>query len=283
MLDRSPQIMKYTFLTWIFFFHGIVHSQVSSGFFEQNQPKFEFGVGLLGANIPNYPGASNSRMRWIPIPWLIYRGDTLRSDDEGMRIRFNSSKYYEVGLSAGFNFPVKSSDNPSRVGMPDLDGIIGLGPRIMFRLLKDKNGEQLNISIGGRATASTNFSNRWHHVGVVFEPAADYWKNFGKESNTTLILRGSVSYGDKGYEEYFYQVDSLYQTPQRPTYNAKPGLSQISLALAASQVLNPDLQIFGGLFYSNFSLSANIDSPLLETKETTAIGLGFIYMTFKSN
>ena len=102
----------------------------------------------------------------------------------------------------------------------------------MFRLLKDKNGEQLNISIGGRATAPTNFSNRWHHVGVVLNPPPTIGKTLERKATPHLSLEDPYPMGIRATKS-FYQVGLLYQTPQRPTYNAA-WLPQISLVLAAS-------------------------------------------------
>lgn len=50
-------------------------------------PLFEAGIFGGVAWLPDYPAAAQNHLRVVPLPFLIYRGELLRSDERGLRGR----------------------------------------------------------------------------------------------------------------------------------------------------------------------------------------------------
>lgn len=260
-------------------------AQVSQNFLtDQLPPVYEMGMGAIGLNIPDYPGSSNNRFRVVPFPYYIYRGKYFRSDDEGTRARLLSSKFHEVGLSFGFNFPVNSGNSPARKGMPDLDALMEFGPRLLLRFLSSVPNHRLNFSIAARAVFSSKFSfnNLLRHEGYTFEPQINYWYRW-KESKTTLFSSISFDFGTAKYNRYFFNVPVAFSTPTRPSYLSKSGLIETSLSLGAGQEINKELFIFGGGSWRNLDLAANQQSPLVETTNNFGFIMGLVWTFYMSD
>ncbi|MCK4834315.1 MAG: MipA/OmpV family protein, partial [Gammaproteobacteria bacterium] len=91
--------------------------------------EWEIGVGLTTMHIPFYPGSSQSKTYFFPIPHILYRSEKLEIDNgidatlfKTTRLRFN--------ISADFAVPVNSQDSDKRAGMPDLDLVLQIGPSL---------------------------------------------------------------------------------------------------------------------------------------------------------
>lgn len=260
-----------------------VQGQTSQNFLTDRLPQWELGMGAIGLNLPDYPGSTNKRYRGAAFPYFIYRGDVVRADDEGTRARLISSKYHELGLSFGFNFPVNSNDNPSRVGMPDLDALISLGPRLLFRLIAEPKSQQLNFTLAARGVYSTKFSfnNMFRSEGYVFEPHISYWYRWA-ESKTTLFSAFSVEFGTAKYNAFFYNVSPSQITPNRPPYQSRSGLVETSTSLGLSQKVLQNVFGFTAISWRNLDLAVNRDSPLVETTDNVGVILGLIWTFYES-
>ncbi|MFC7554522.1 MipA/OmpV family protein [Pseudoroseomonas wenyumeiae] len=92
------------------------------------QPVLEAGIGGGGGWLPDYPAAGQNHLQGLAFPYVIYRGEILRSDDRGVRSRFYSSEGIGLDLSFSGAFPSRSDDNKARRGMPDLDWQGEVGP-----------------------------------------------------------------------------------------------------------------------------------------------------------
>jgi outer membrane protein len=113
-------------------------------------PLWEAGLGFTGLSIPDYRGSDERHGYFWPIPYLIYRGDILRVDRKGMYGLFYHSQRLELNISLDGGVPVKSDRNSARIGMPDLDPTIQIGPSIEVCLVKDCDADravQLRIPV----------------------------------------------------------------------------------------------------------------------------------------
>src|SRR6185436_15659446 len=74
-----------------------------------SEPLYELGVaGGLG-ELPDYPGSNQKRIRYLALPYFIYRGKVFRSDQkEGMRARFIQNEDIDLDMSAAGSFPATS-------------------------------------------------------------------------------------------------------------------------------------------------------------------------------
>lgn len=257
-------------------------AQVSQNFLDQQPPVYEIGMGVITLNIPDYPGSDNNQFRVIPFPYGIYRGEYLRADDEGTRARLLSSKRHEMGLSFGFNFPVKSENNPSRAGMQDLDAILALGPRILYRLIPGDENHRLNFQFAVRAVFSSNFGNRFRSEGLDFEPSFSYWYRWRK-INTTFFSNLSFEFGSSKLNNFFYQVGPQDVTATRPGYKAKAGLIETALAVGFGRTFCDNWFIFSGASWRNLNWAANKNSPLVETRNNIGFILGIVWTFYESD
>lgn len=270
------------FLIVSLFFGQLSWGQVSRNFQANEKPFYELGVGVVTLDTPDYPGSANNEFRALPFPWAVYRGEFIRIDDEGSRARIKSGRNYEFGFSGGFNFPVESEDNPARVGMPDLDALIGFGPSLILRLLTEDNSHQFNFSLGLRGNVSTNFGSRFEAEGFVLEPLWFYWKKIGKKRNTTLLTAVALTFADKGYNNFFYGIEPQFANAQRSAFDAKAGLNQAYFLLGLTHIFREKYQIFAGAFHGNLELAANKDSALIEEKRNFGFALGFVWFFHES-
>jgi outer membrane protein len=262
----------------------IASAQVSQNLLSDSQPVYEAGAGFIILNLPDYPGSNNMRVRVIPFPYYIYRGKYLRADDEGTRARFFSSKRHETGLSFGVNFPSNSGDNPSRLGMPDLDALFSIGPRLLFRFLTDSPNHKLNLSLATRAVFSSklSFNNLLRDEGFLIEPRLNYWYRWEKYDSTFFTSFG-LEFGSAKYNQFFYNVDPAFQTPTRAPYLAKAGLVEKVLTIGFGTDINEDIFIFSGASFRNLDWAANKNSPLIETRNNVGFTLGLIWTFIESD
>ena len=257
---------------------SIAEAQVSSNFLDETQPRHELGFILIGLQTPFYPGAKQSKFRFFPFPFGIYRGDVLRADDEGTRARLINPTSYELGISLDFNFPVDSEDTNLRKGMPSLDSVIQIGPRFLYRFLTDNPLQKLNLSLAVRGAASTNFKSRFTGRGIAFEPQVSFWNRWpGIE--TTFFSYFSLSISSSELNSYFYDVDNSYVNTQRSPYTAKAGLIETTLGMGFQRNITDRISAFTAGSYRNLNWSANKDSPLVETKDN----IGFVIASLRSN
>jgi MipA family protein len=270
------------FIIFLFFIVENSIAQTARNFELSKRAKYEIGGGAFGVQWPNYPGARDSTFWLLPFPYVVYRGDVIRSDDEGTRAKLKASKYYEVGLSFGFKFPVKSSDNLTRNGMPNLDPVVSTGPQVLFRLVRDEK-QKLNLRTGLRAALSVSSSFEFNPRGFVFFQALDYWRYLDSSKATTMIVGLKNDIANKKYNSYFYSVTPEYANSSRNSFEANAGVFQTNLYAGVIHSITSKLNIFAGANVSDFSLSKNKNSPLLETQTNFGYAFGFFWLFMESD
>lgn len=229
-------------------------------------PLFEYGLGAATAFLPDYPGSDQNHLQTLPFPYAVFRGEILRTERGGAaKARLLKTDIYEFNLSASGGLPADSSKNAARKGMPDLDWTGELGPRLVIRLLKLKNGSFVNLGMAIRAAASTDFG-RVDGRGFVFAPEVQFRMPNIPRENWSLFFSTSTMWADRRYMQYYYEVDPEFETPERRTYQARGGYFGSDVSAGISMPLSRDLQL---AFYSNltsFDKSANEASPLMRSK-----------------
>jgi outer membrane protein len=269
-------------ITCILFCTQISYAQIARNFEQKDRPVYELGAGVAGFDLPDYAGSKNNQFRWLPFPFIMYRGEVLRADDEGTRAKIEATKNYEFGMSFGFNFPVESNQNPAREGMPDLDGVLGFGPQVIFRLLNDSKKHKLNLTFGVRGSFAFNENLESREEGVVFEPSIAYWRYLGSKNQTILFVSVESEFGDKKANQYFYDVDTPFVTTKRDRYQAKAGLIKHAIIAGVSHNFSPKLTAFLGGFYNDLGQAANVDSPLVEVRQNQGFLAGIFWLFAES-
>ena len=271
----------YKILLVAFFTQTLVHAQISRNFNQKEKPIYELGAGTIGLSVPNYPGAKSSTFRTIPFPWVIYRGEFLKADEEGNRLQFLKNDHFEIGFSGGFNFPIDSDDNDARNGMPNTDALIGIGPGLIYRLPTMTNLQRFTFGLGIRSNFAANSNGRLKEHGIIIEPNLRYWVKTSRVSPLTLFGSFSLSLADQNYHSFFYDVESEYKTTDRDEYKSKAGIVDIAASLGLTVDLSKKASMFTGLTYSNLTLSANKKSDLVESQHNIGYVIGFAWMFYE--
>jgi len=239
------------------------------------RPEWEFGLGATALTLPDYRGSDESRGYVFPFPYLVYRGDFLRVDRQGVRGIFFESDRVELNLSVNATPPVDSEDNRARQGMPQLDPTIEIGPRLDLTLARDRAKEwALELRTPLRAVIATDLSHAQHagyvlypHLSLVMRPgfAGGKWN---------LGLQAGPLYATRRYHRYFYGVDEAFATPERPAYAASGGYSG-TLALASLTRRFRGFWIGGFARYDTLKGAAFESSPLVKRDYSVMAGVAF--------
>lgn len=245
-------------------------------------PLWEAGAGAAVISFPDYRGADERRMLVLPIPYIVYRGEVLKADREGLRGQFFRDDRLDLHVSVNGSIPVDSSDNAARRGMPDLDPTLEIGPRLDVKLLRTPNRAiEVTLGLPVRTVIASDFSHS-KNIGWVFQPQLnvdfrDIWPGEG----WNLGLAAGPLYGDRRYHNYFYGVDPAFATPERPAFNAAGGY-------AGSQILGAASKRFrsfwvGGFVRLDTLAGASFEaSPLVRQNESFAAGFAIAWILGRS-
>jgi len=152
---------------------------------------WEAGAGIGLATLPHYRGSDQSKTWVLPVPYLVYRGESLKVDDD-RRLRSLFGEGVELEFSLTGSPPVK--DNNARRGMPDLDATLEIGPSLNIALFRSKNGaEKLELRLPVRTVIATDLSH-FRHAGWIFQPNLSLdFKNVLGNRGWKLGLPGACS------------------------------------------------------------------------------------------
>lgn len=262
-------------------FTSSVMAQVSRNFNKAKKPKYEIGGGFAYFNIPNYPGSRGSELRFIPFPIVIYRGDIFRIDEDGTRARIIKKKVYEFGFSGGLNFAIKEKDNEIRRGMGDTGALVGLGPALIFNLLKT-DSKKVIAGLGLRSNFEFNSTSDINYRGLTVDPYIRFLYKPSVKSQFTFLSSWNIIFGEKKYNDFFYGVAPDKVTANRAAYEAKAGIVESTTFLGFTYDTRYKLSLFAGGYYSNLSIAANKRSNLLEKEHNFGVGAGLTWLFHQS-
>lgn len=245
-------------------------------------PLWEVGVGVAAVSFPDYRGSDRQRVHALPVPYLIYRGDFLKADRDGIRGVFFDSDRVELNMSLAASLPVDSDGNGARRGMPDLQPTLEFGPSLEVNLWRSADRQtRVDFRMPLRAAFTVHGSVR--HVGMVFTPFInlDVKDPLGQHGWNLGMLAGPI-YGDARQHRYFYDVDPRYALPDRPAYRASGGYGGSQFIMALSKRFD---RFWVGSFvrYDNLSGAAFADSPLVRKKSAWAAGIGMAWVLGQSS
>lgn len=124
-------------------------------------PKPLWEIGLAGGifTIPQYVGSDQRYTLPLGLPYLIYRGEILRADRDGVRGRLFEADGLSLDLSFSFGLPVRNS-NDARRGMPALLFYQVIGNEHLKCLSPRPSALQTWLRSGTQATAGRS---GWTH------------------------------------------------------------------------------------------------------------------------
>jgi outer membrane scaffolding protein for murein synthesis (MipA/OmpV family) len=241
---------------------------------------WEAGFGIGATALPHYRGSDQSKTWVLPVPYLTYRGEILKVDDRRFRGLFFDSDRVEVEFSLSGSPPVRNND--ARHGMPDLDPTLEIGPSLNIALFRSRNGmDRLEVRLPVRTVFSSDFSHV-RQAGWVFQPNLSLdFKNALGNRGWNLGLQSSVIYSDRRYNGYFYSVDQMFATADRPAFDASGGYGGLNLLAAVSKR-------FPGFWFGAFAKwdsvggAVFVDSPLVKTRSNLSGGFAIAWILHAS-
>jgi len=237
-------------------------------------PLWEAGFGIGATTLPHYRGSDQSRTWVLPIPYLDYRGEVFKADDRRYRGLLGDRIELEFSLSG--SPPAK--DNDARRGMPDLDATLEIGPSLNIALYRSGNGmESLEVRLPVRTVFSSDFSHV-RQAGWVFQPNLSLdFKNVLGNRGWNLGLQGSLIYTDRRYNRYFYAVDPIFATADRPAFDPSGGYGGPNLLAAVSKRF-PGFWVGGFAKWDSVGGAVFADSPLVKTRSNLSGGLAIAWI-----
>ncbi len=258
---------------------GNLHAQAPAA-----QPLWEVGLFSGVLRLPHYRGSNEYHTYAMPLPYLVYRGERLQSDRDGVRGIFWRSPRFESNVSFYGN-PPGSSDNKARADMPRLDGLFEAGPSLKWFLGAEPNPTNLYLMATTRAAWSVRFQDGLglSHQGFTgglhliyhnFDLLADYQTSFG--FNLALAV------ADRKFNRYFYHVPAQYATPERPSYDVSGGYAGSSVSTHALKKITPRISLGAYARWDNLDGAVFRDSPLVKTRNNYIVGGAVIITLFSS-
>ena len=242
-------------------------------------PLWEAGVVGGAVSTPAYPGAAERSSRVLALPFLIYRGEVLRSDASGIGARLLHTDRVEFDVGFAASLPARSDAGAARAGMPDLGLLVEFGPRVKVLLANPTPATRLKLELPLRAVMELHGGVR--RQGTTFEPRL-VWDTRESASPWSYDATLGLVMGDRAINRYFYEVQPQYATPDRPAYRAGAGLMLVRVGLSASYKLNDDVRLFGFVRQESYAGAANRDSPLMKQNSGASIGVGFAWTLGRS-
>jgi MipA family protein len=252
-----------------------VHAQVES------KPEWELGAGLAYIDFPMYRGSNERRSYLLPVPYFVYRSETLQINREHVRGLIFKRDTVEMDISVNGSVPAKGS--VARQGMPDLDPTLELGPSLNFHLLYSQDRKQtLDLRMPVRGVIASNFKHV-QSVGWLFQPQLDVDYRDINHTGWNIGLVGGPIYSDRRYHGYFYDVAPQYATPTRPAYTAPGGYAGMQFIFAFNR-RDPSGYWMGGFMkWDNLNGAVFADSPLVKSKQYFTIGFAATWTFDKSD
>lgn len=268
-----------TCLVLILFGHPVFVLAAAEG----GRPLWELGAAGGAGITPDYPASDEYHPVGLVLPYVLYRGKIFRAGDKSAiaRGRFLRSERLEFDLSLSGSFAADSNHNDARRGMPDLDTLIEVGPRLQLTLAAPSPQAKIGFELPIRTVFSVAF-NGIGYRGVTFHPRFTYHHDDLFGVITRLKLTAGPIFATEELMDYFYQVRDRYVTAERPAFNATAGYLGSEFGLLARRQVSRHLSLYGALKVSNYEGATNADSPLFRTKTTAAVGLGFVWSFYQS-
>lgn len=243
-------------------------------------PRWEAGLGGIGLYAPDYRGADQMRVRAFPLPYLVYRGDWLRADREGLRARLFEGERVQFNFSAAIGLPVSSRRNEARRGMPEIDWVGEIGPAMNLRLARWDGGTELDLRLPLRAAFALD--NGADYVGSVFSPSLRAtFRDLPGTGGALLRVSTGPIFATSDYHRFYFGVEPQYATATRPAYRPAGGYSGWDLSVNAVKFSGrwrmfafAGADLIGGAQFE--------DSPLIRQRTTWSTGFGFAYVFYQS-
>jgi len=235
------------------------------------KPLWEVGFAGGVFTMPHYVGSDQRYTLPLGIPYLLYRGEILRADRDGIRGRLLESNGVSLDLDFSFGLPVRNN-NQARSGMPPLRLTAQIGPQLNW-IIEHRAEDRLSLHLPWRYAVDTSLIDH----GWVIEPSLRYDRYDLLPELDKLMLRieGGLLYGSRRYNHNYYGVEPIYATGSRPAYRAKTGLHSYFLDTSLRYKFDEDLNVAIKVRMRTLAPGTVADSPLVRKKFYISAGIGF--------
>ena len=244
------------------------------------KPVWELGVGAAYFSGHDYPASNDPNETGLALPFFVYRSERLRVQGQGVGAVAIERPRFKLDVSIGGSLNAESSGNAAREGLPDLDFLFELGPRLNVALSRrlHANGavstwRWLNSL---RGVVSTDFSGV-NGRGYLFKSELEWKHDNAFGSAVDLQLQLDAQWATRNLHDYFYTVATEFATPSRAAFRARSGYLGTTASIGLGYRISPALRFFTAVQFENFSGAANSDSPLFETENTINFAMAFVW------
>lgn len=243
--------------------------------------RWEVGVGAGALSLEAYPASSEKTNRAFALPYFIYRGNRIRMEDGGVTAVAVENRRVRLDLSIGAALNVDSDSVPLRAGLPDLDFLFQVGPKVELNLwdkvvASERRRHRLVWETALRASFSTDFSSISSR-GYVLNTQLDYELDGFLTPDTKLIVGGGPIWVTEELGDYIYGIDEAFGTPSRPAFQGRSGYLATNVIFGLRHRFTENFQVFAALGVGFHNNAANRDSPLFEDNFTTGVALGMAW------
>jgi len=245
--------------------------------YADEKPLWEAGLGIGTVAFPDYRGSDQTRVYPVPVPYLIYRGDFLKADRNGLRGEFFNRDWVELNISVNATVPVDSSEDHARRGMPNLRPTVEIGPSLDFHLWHSsdqhlKFGAVLPLRVPITVDSSPQF------IGWNFSPRLNLdVQDIAGRAGWNFGIGAGPLFAARKYDEYFYSVAPQYATPDRPAYSARGGYAGTEFISALTKRF-PKYWVGAYIRYDTLQGAAFENSPLVKQRYYVSGGIGIAWM-----
>jgi outer membrane protein len=251
---------------------------------KEAKPLWELGIAGYGLYGPAYPGSAETQGNFLPLPLPIYRGKFLRlgeDTEKPIRGRLFRNDWLRLDLDMDLKFGSDSADIEARVGMPDLDPLLEIGPELEWKFARQPlQAGDFFLALQARGAVSFDgFSPSWRGLSV--SPELRYIQTF-EQPGRRLKLRLTPTFATDKYMQYYYQVDPAFADAGRPAYEAAGGYLGTILGASFHLPVTGNFEVRTGVRLEFLQGARNQDSPLLTDDTTGSIYVAFIYKFWAS-
>jgi len=240
-------------------------------------PQMEAGIGIATLYHPDYRGSAGYNFSAFPVPYLLYRGDVVRVTREGLKAQLLDRDRLNLTMSAALSLPGGADGDSARRGMPRLMPTFEAGPSLDWSLHAPESPMSVRVRVPVRAVVATDLRD-FRSAGWLAHPHLQVDRVFGLDGWTlTTGASAGPLWATRQYHAYFYDVAPRYEVlPERPAYRARGGYSG-ARAVAFVTLRKARWRVGLGLLNDWLDGAAFEDSPLVETRGATVVGLGVSY------
>jgi len=128
-----------------------------------------------------------------------------------------------------------------------------------------------------RTVIASDFSH-FRQAGWIFQPNLSLdFRNVLGTRGWNLGLQGGLIYTDRRYNQYFYAVDPIFATAERPAFNPSGGYAGTAVIAALSKRFS-NFWIGGFAKWDSVSGAVFADSPLVKSRSNLSGGLGVAWI-----